>query len=79
MVGNCLGVDRLNLLTHTQGQVVVLAAFKAFAVSADPVKQVTRKELQVIDIHQGPEQLRTVVGLVHAADQKPVGIDLNLV
>ena len=79
MIGDGLGVDRLGLFTHAKREVVILAALKTFAVSANLVEKITREDLQVIDIHQGPKQLRTPIGFVHTADQKTVGIDLNRV
>ncbi len=79
MIGNRFGMDRLYLLTHTQREIVVLTAFKAFAVTPDTLEKFPRENLQVIDVHGRAQQLQTVIRLEHATDQKAIGIYLNLI
>ena len=79
MIGNRFGMYRLYLLTHTQREIVILTAFKAFAVTPDTLEKFLRENLQVIDVHGRAQQLQTVIRLEHATDQKAIGIYLNLI
>ena len=79
MIGNGLGVNRLHDLAHAKSQIMILTAFKALAVPAHFAKKFLREKLEMIDIHERAQQLRTVIGFVHPADEKAVGVDLNLI
>ena len=79
MVCNSFGMDRLYLLTHTQREVMILATLKAFAVTPDTLEKLPRENLQVIDVHDRAQQLRAVIRLEHTANQKTIGIYLNLI
>ena len=79
VIGNGLGVDRLHSLAHAKSQIMILAALKTLTVSAHFAKKFLREKLEMIDIHEGAQQLRTVIRFVHPPDEKAVGINLDLI
>ena len=58
---------------------MILAALKTLTVSAHFAKKLLREKLEMIDIHEGAQQLRTVIRFVHPPDEKAVGINLDLI